>query len=391
MKKSVKKAVKKIKLKKSLNKAIGLKEQVNLFTKAVESTADGIFMLDAKNPAFPVVYANPSFRKMTGYEKNEIIGENYFALCARNIDNRIIDDLKQALNRGKSFHKEVFSFQKRGKKYWNLLRMSVVRGRDGAVTHYIGMQTDITLMRKKEQEIDEQLEELLHLTRIGKLAEFVSALAHEICQPLTSILSYAQAGQRMLAGKDSKLQEVLQYIVNDDHRAVEVIGRLRLLLKKNKTEIKLINVNHLINETIRLISTDAAVRGISLKLELDRNLPLVRGDQVQLQQVILNLVSNSFDALKDVVGLREILIRTLCNDADTIRVEVADSGCGIPAQNILKLFTHFFTSKSDGLGMGLSISRSIIEAHGGKLEMKNNSQHGVTFYFTIPINKKDAQ
>jgi two-component system sensor kinase FixL len=239
------------------------------------------------------------------------------------------------------------------------------------------------------KEIDEQREELLHVTRVGKLAEFVSSLAHEISQPLTAILSYAQAAQRMLAGREPEIQKILSYIINDDQRATEVIQRLRSLLKKSAPEMKPLDINVLINETVVLIATDATVRNDVLKIELESNLPQVLGDRIQLQQVLLNLISNSFDALESSKGEREILIRTSCKDTDTVIVEVKDSGCGILAHNIPKLFTRFFTSKPDGLGMGLSISRSIVESHGGRLDVKNNPDRGATFYFTIPVDKKD--
>jgi two-component system, LuxR family, sensor kinase FixL len=247
------------------------------------------------------------------------------------------------------------------------------------------------LIHKKDLEIIKQREELLHVTRVGKLAEFVSSLAHEISQPLTAILSYAQAAQRMLAGREPKLREIFQYIINDDQRAAEVIQRLRSLLKKSAPEMKPLDINALINETVVLIATDATVRNNVLKIELKSNLPLVRGDRIQLQQVLLNLISNSFDALESSQGEREILIRTLRKDTDTIIVKVKDSGCGIPTRNMPKLFTRFFTSKPDGLGMGLSISRSIIEAHGGRLDVENNPGPGATFYFTIPVAKKNVR
>ena len=252
------------------------------------------------------------------------------------------------------------------------------------------IQIDAALILEKDMEIIKQREELLHVTRVGKLAEFVSSLAHEISQPLAAILSYAQAAQRMLAGREPELQKILSYIVNDDQRAVEVIRRLRSLLKKSKPEFELLDINALINETVVLMATDAIVRNSIIKTELDTNLPLVRGDRIQLQQVLLNLISNSFDAMQGSLGPSEILIRISRKDTDTIIVAVKDSGCGIPAQNIPKIFTHFFTSKPDGLGMGLSISRSIIESHGGRLSVKNNPDRGVTFYFTIPVDIKDA-
>lgn len=243
---------------------------------------------------------------------------------------------------------------------------------------------------RSEAQIHKQREELLHVTRVGKLAEFVSSLAHEISQPLTAILSYAQAAQRMFAGSNPKLQEILQYIINDNFRAAAVIQRLRVLLKKSVPEMKPVNINALVNETIVLIATDAIMNNIILKNELEDDLPLILGDRIQLQQVLLNLISNSIDAMEDSIDPREILIRTSRNDTQMIEVAVKDSGCGIPDKNVPKIFTHFFTSKPDGLGMGLSISRSIVEAHGGKINVKNNPDRGATFYFTVPVHIKDA-
>jgi len=146
-----------------------------------------------------------------------------------------------------------------------------------------------------------------------------------------------------------------------------------------------LDINAVVNDTIVLIAADAAIRNDALKTELESDLPFIQGDRIQLQQVLLNLISNSFDAMENSQGANEILIRTSRKDPGTIIVEVKDSGCGIPKKNIPKLFAHFFTSKPDGLGMGLSISRSIIELHGGRLDVRNNSDRGATFYFTIPI------
>jgi two-component system sensor kinase FixL len=154
--------------------------------------------------------------------------------------------------------------------------------------------------------------------------------------------------------------------------------------------MKPLDINALIDETIVIIATDATVRNVVLKIEFENDLPLVRGDRIQLQQVLLNLISNSFDALEGSKDAPEILIRTKRLDTDTIIVKVKDSGWGIPTHNLPKLFTRFFTSKPDGLGMGLSISRSIVEAHGGRLDVENNPDRGATFYFTVPVDIKDA-
>lgn len=365
-------------------------EQIHIRTKAMEATSDGIFIIDAKEPNFPIIYANPSFQILTGYVKSEVLGQDYFSLYGADADLRVVEEIKQTMRHGKSFHGEMLSFRKNGKKFWSLLRIAPVRDTNGAITHYVGIQTDTTLMKQRDLEIEEQREELLHVTRVGKLAEFVSSLAHEISQPLTAILSYAQAAQRIFAGREPELQEILQFIINDDQRAAEVIRRLRLLLKKSKPTLESLDINTLIKDTVTLIMTHITVRNKVLTLKLDSNLALIQGDRIQLQQVILNLISNSLEAMDESSDSRGLLIRTSRQDNSTILVEVKDSGSGISAENMNRLFTHFFTSKPNGLGMGLPISRSIVEAHGGSLNAKNNSDRGATFHFTLPMSLKDA-
>ena len=167
------------------------------------------------------------------------------------------------------------------------------REKEGAVREKISSKKIV----KFELEVLQQREELLHVTRVGKLAEFVSSLAHEISQPLTAIRSYAQAAQRMLGDREPDVQEVLQHINNDSLRAAMTIQRLRSLLKKGKPEVKPIDMNVLIQETIELVAADTIVRNVTLKTALESHLPFVHGDRIQLQQVLLNLISNSFEAL----------------------------------------------------------------------------------------------
>ena len=153
-------------------------------------------------------------------------------------------------------------------------------------------------MKQRDLEIKEQREELLHVTRVGKLAEFVSSLAHEISQPLTAILSYAQAAQRILKDREPQVREILQYIINDDQRAAEVIRRLRYLLKKTKPAFEPIDINVLIKDTVTLIMPDITARNKAVKFELVTNPPSIQGDRIQLQQVLLNLISNSLEAME---------------------------------------------------------------------------------------------
>lgn len=358
-------------------------EQLNIRTKAMEYTSDGIFLIDATKPDFPFIYVNQAFQTISGYTKKEILGQSYFSIKGDYPDPRTAEEIKSTLRQGKSFHGEMLNFRKNGEKYWNLLRITPMRDGNGLISHFIGLKTDVTLMKQKNAEIEEQREELLHVTRVGKLAEFVSSLAHEISQPLTAILSYAESAKRLLKDREPQVQEILQYIVNDDQRAAEVIRRLRVLLKKNKPTFDPIDMNALVNETVQLIATDVTVRNKTIKTQLAKNLPPIHGDRIQLQQVLLNLISNSLEAMDDKADARELLVRTSRKDPDAIVIEVSDSGCGIPKENLNKLFSHFFTTKPEGLGMGLSISRSIVEAHGGCLEAKNNPKRGATFYFTL--------
>lgn len=360
-------------------------EQIQISTLAMESAVDGIFMIDAQQPFFPVTYANPAFRAMTGYDRKEILGKNYFLLYGAKAEPLIVQRIRETLLQGRSFHGELLNFRKDGGKYWHLLRVSPVRDTGGSITHYVGIQTDVTAMRSRELEIKHQREELLHVTRIGKLAEFVSSLAHEITQPLTAIHSYAHAARRMLPSRATQLREILQYIIDDGQRAGEVIRRLRSLLKKVEPEMRRLDMNALVEETVGLVAADANIKHNILRTSLDGALPPVYGDRIQLQQVLLNLISNSFDAMASTRDFREVLISTSRPDAGTIKVSVRDSGCGIPVQDIPRLFTRFFTSKPDGLGMGLPISRSIIETHGGALGVENNPDHGATFSFTLPV------
>jgi len=363
-------------------------EQIHIQNKAMEATSDGIFIIDTQRPNFPIVYANPSFFALTGYSKSEIIGKSYFQIYGADRNLRVSQEIEQTLRQGKSFHGEMLNFRKNGKKYWCLLRIAPIRNATGVVTHFVGTKTDTTLMKQRDLEIEEQREELLHVTRVGKLAEFVSSLAHEISQPLTAILSYAQAAQRLLKEKDPQVREILQYIINDDQRAAEVIRRLRSLLKKNKPSFETLDINEVTNDTVTLIMAHITAKNKVIKLDLGSNLPLIQGDRIQLQQVLLNLISNSLEAMEENPASHNLFVKTSLKN-DTILVQVKDSGCGIPQENMKKLFAHFFTSKPDGLGMGLSISRSIVEAHDGHLEASNNPKGGATFYFTIPVNRKN--
>ena len=249
-------------------------------------------------------------------------------------------------------------------------------------------------LSRKQGELEAQRlrQDLTHIGRVSALGELTASLAHELNQPLTSILSNAQVAERLLAAAAPNLEEVreiLRDIVTDDRRATEVIRRLRALVKKGDLEFAPLDLNELIREVARLMQSDAISRGISLSLELAGDLPTVRGDRVQLQQVVLNLVLNGLDAMHESgAGQRTLIIRTARNVADAVAVSVQDAGTGIDEKNVDQLFHPLFTTKPEGLGMGLAIARTIVDAHGGRLSAANNVTAGATFQFSLPVSRE---
>jgi signal transduction histidine kinase/ABC-type uncharacterized transport system substrate-binding protein len=246
-------------------------------------------------------------------------------------------------------------------------------------------------LSRKQSELEAQglRNDLARAGRVATIGELTASLAHELNQPLTAILSNAQAGQRILETAPVDLEEVgeiLRDIVEDDKRAGEVIRRLRTLLTKGDPQMRVLDLNEALEEVARLVSGDAVVRGVSIQLELADELPPVLGDRVQLQQVALNLVLNGMDAMRE-SGTREriLVLRTARAGPKTVRVEVRDSGAGINEGDMAKIFQTFYTTKPDGMGIGLAITRSIVDVHGGRLEAHNNLDGGATFSFTLPI------
>jgi two-component system, LuxR family, sensor kinase FixL len=214
-----------------------------------------------------------------------------------------------------------------------------------------------------------------------------AALAHELNQPLTAILSNAHAGERYLAQAApplGEIREILQDVVGDARRAGEVIQRLRSLLRKDDTKFLALDINIVVREMAVLTHTEAVLRNLTVDLELASDLPPVRGDRVQLLQVLLNLVVNGMEAMGAQAEGRRIEIRT-ARGAEAVRVAVRDEGPGIPPEMLKEIFETFYTTKLKGMGMGLAISRSIVEAHGGQLWAENNPDRGATFWFTLPI------
>ena len=220
------------------------------------------------------------------------------------------------------------------------------------------------------------------------LGELSGSMAHELNQPLTAILSNAQAAQRFLAGDQADLAEVrdiLADIVAEDKRAGEIIHRLRLLLKKGEVQHQPLSVNEVVLEVLKLVRSDLVNQNVAAQTELAPDLPLVHGDRVQLQQVLLNLVMNACEAMAGAgKSARQLTIRTDRSEDGSVRVSVADRGPGIAPEKLEQIFESFYTTKPQGMGLGLAVCRTIITAHNGKLWATSKPGRGATLYFTLP-------
>lgn len=255
-----------------------------------------------------------------------------------------------------------------------------------------GVFANLLSRKQAELELQKLRQDLGHVNRVSTIGELTTSLAHELHQPLTAILSNAQAAQRLIEVDPMDLgevREILRDIAEDDKRAGAVIHRLRDLLKKGDPQLTVLDLSETVAEVARLIRSDALMRDISIRLELDPTLPPARGDRVQLQQVLLNLALNGMDAMQELhTGERTLVFRTARDRPGAIRVAVRDSGVGIGGRDVERMFQAFYTNKADGMGMGLAIARSIVEAHGGWLEAENNPEGGATFSFTLPVREE---
>jgi two-component system sensor kinase FixL len=249
---------------------------------------------------------------------------------------------------------------------------------------------EITQRKQMESELRVQRHLLAHLARVSILGELSAALAHELNQPLTSIMSNAEAAQCILSEASldiGEVRDILDDIVRDDKRAGDVIGRMRALLTRSETQIQRIDVEQLVDDVLTLEHSDLIARNIQLRCRIPRNLPAVRGDRVELQQVLLNLVLNGCDAMSG-NALEERVIEldaTVTEDSREVRLSVLDRGGGIAPGQLEKVFEPFFTTKRGGLGVGLAICRSIITAHEGRIWATGGQERGASFHFTVPV------
>jgi PAS domain S-box-containing protein len=373
-----------------------LREREARIRRLVDSDIIGIIMWDLEGR---IIEANDAFLHMVGYSRDDLVsGElRWTALTPAEwmyTHERAVVELK-ATGSHKPFEKEYF--RKDGSRVPVLLGgASLDERRDQGVSFVL----DLTERKRAEEELRESERRyreaqmaLAHANRVTTMGQLAASIAHEVNQPLAGVVANAEACLRWLDRGTPDLDAArrsVEWIVDDGNRASEVIRRVRALANKTGVEKAPLDLNDVVREVIALVQRELISHQVLLQMGLAPTLPLILADRVQLQQMIINLVMNGIEAMQSVTDRpRELVIRSGQDEAQLL-VSVTDCGVGFPAENPDRLFDPFFTTKSGGMGMGLSICRSIVEAHGGRLWATANVPHGAAFQFTLPVNADAA-
>ena len=359
------------------------------FRRVVEAAPSAMIMVNHEGQ---ITLANLQAEKTFGYTREELLGRPVEMLVPEQLrsDHRgfrhdyLCDPQARLMGAGR----ELFGRRKDGSEVPVEIGLSPIHTSNGPLV--LASIVDITERKLAELESARQRHELAHLSRVTALGELSSSLAHELTHPLTAILSNAQAAQRFLANDNvdlDEVREILNDIVTQDQRAGEVIRGLRLLLKKGELQEHSdgVDLNEVIRDVVNLMRSDLINRNVTVDTNLALNLPSITGDRVQLQQVLLNLALNGCEAMGDYNSSeRRLHITSQCENGSVL-VSVADRGSGIPEEKMQQVFERFFTTKKEGMGLGLSVCRTIIDAHRGKIWATNNAGCGATFHLSLPI------
>ncbi|NKQ75579.1 sensor histidine kinase, partial [Rhizobium ruizarguesonis] len=368
-----------------------LAEREAKIRRLVKANIIGIVIWDIEGR---ILEANDAFLRMLGYDREDLASgrlswTDLTPVEWRDRDARTVAELK-TIGSVQPFEKEYF--RKDGTRLPVLIGGALLEeSRNEGVSFVLDLterrQAEEAL-RESEEALREALVQLAHANRVATMGQLTASIAHEVNQPLAASLTNAQAALRWLGTHPPNLEEVTQAlgrIVDNANRAGDVIGRIRALVKKEPPRKGQFDLNEAIRHVIALTGSEVLRQGVTLQTELAMSLPSVEGDRVQLQQVILNLIMNAIEAMSGNDEERELLISTETEASGGVVVGVRDSGPGLDPQAMDRLFEAFYTTKSSGMGMGLTICRSIIEAHGGRMWATANEPRGAVFLFTLPL------
>jgi PAS domain S-box-containing protein len=362
-----------------------LQEREARIRRLVDANIIGVVITELDGP---IVEANDAFLGMLGYSRDDLVAGRLekAALIPAECHAAAQRAVAQIRATGRYDTYEMEFIRRDGSRVAALVGGAAF---EDTRTKAVSFVLDLTERKRSEEALQRAHTELAHVTRVTTLGELAASIAHEVNQPLAAIVADANACLNWLAGTDPRLdkaREALVAIANEGERAAEVVQRIRQLAKKTPPRKTSVELNHIIQDVVGLLRAELRRHHVTLTLDLASELPLVLGDRIQLQQVLLNLTMNAIDAMATVADRsRDLVIRASQSDRDHVIIAVQDTGVGIAANDLDHVFSAFFTTKPGGMGMGLSISRSIIESHGGRLWATPNPKHGATFHFAVPV------
>ena len=364
--------------------------------KQAEENARKLSRAVEQSPAMTIItdlgghieYVNPRFTNVTGYTLEDVVGKTPRILKSGETPPEVYRELWSTITSGRDWQGKLHNRKKDQTLYWAAVSISPITDKNGTLTHFLGSAEDITERRQADDEARRHRNELAHFGRVSTLGEMATSLAHELNQPLTVISGCAQFCLDRLRsdkGKPEDLLDSLEQASEQAERASQIVRRVRSFIQKKEPERKEINVNDTIRAVLSLLRSDVREHDSDIALELAADLPRVTADSIEVQQVVVNLVHNGVEVMaQSAPAPRLLTIRTAARDG-TVEIAVHNSGREIPAEDLDRMFRPFFTTKSTGLGMGLSISRTIVEAHGGTLWATSSRESGTEFHFTLPI------
>src|SRR5437762_7122422 len=374
-----------------VSKDEALRESEERMRLAAEAVNLGIWEWDLGKDE---IWATNARRALLGCPASgKITLEDFISTVHPDDRNRIRQAIDDAIHKGQDYDSEYRLVLPDGIVRWMAARGSVHFDAHGNPARLLGINIDITARKQAELEAKQRRDELSHLSSVALVGELSASIAHELNQPLAGILTNAGAGEFVIDRGDVDLKEIRELLADisaDARRASDVIRDIRGMIKKEQVTRRRINLNDVVTNAVQIIGSDALLHACELKTSLDAALPIVEVDPVQIQQVLINLILNAFDAMSDTpVSKRRVEIMTRENGDGAVRISVRDYGVGISDEMRSRIFEQFFTTKPEGLGMGLAIVRSIVEAHAGTVEAENAEGEGARFHFTLPISAVD--
>jgi PAS domain S-box-containing protein len=335
-----------------------------------------------------IVECNQTLVSKSGYSKEEIVGRPVFDLYHPECRDRARRALQSFRETGHLDELELELQTRDGQRLAVSVGVSAIRDQKGNIVRTRSVWRDISRRKHAEEVAEQRRQELAYVARLATVGELAASLAHELDQPLTAVVANAQAGMRLIVREPPSLRkvgEILHDIAGEGQRAAQVIKALRDLLRKDDLQMTEVDINEVIKDILSSLRGQPSLRKVALLLHLETGLPHILGDRIQLEQVVLNLILNAAEAMQGVEGgAGELKIRTSASALGEVEVTVWDTGVGMDEAAKEKIFDAFFTTKPGALGMGLSISRTIIEAHGGRIWATRNPDRGATLHFTLP-------